>query len=189
MGGGNLVPPGSHIGATVALDRSTLLRVNRIAGIVSVVIGFAVVGAAGVWALRYRILTTQSRATQGRVIENVPTRWHEANRDGGGNMGTQRTSYCAVVAYVDRAGQQHAYRDDLCMNPPSFRVGQFVTVFYDADHPAQALIDRGSRRYVVPLAIAVFGILCLVGGTQRLMGRGIPAPIIEVPRVIREELA
>ena len=52
----------------MALDRSTLLRVNRIAGIVSVVIGLAVVGAAGVWALHYRILTTESLTARGRVI-------------------------------------------------------------------------------------------------------------------------
>jgi hypothetical protein len=165
----------------VTLDRSTLVTVNRVLGIVSVAIGVAVTGAAGVWALHYRVLTTQSVTTRGRVIENVPKEWTAATHDG--LAGMQHTSYCAVVSYADRVGRQHAYQEDFCMNPPSFQVGQVVTVFYDANQPAKASIDRGSRIYLVPLGIAIFGILCLVGGTQRLMGRGMPEPVLEVPRV------
>jgi hypothetical protein len=165
--------------ADMNMDRGMMVRINRAVGIVSVVIGLAVMSGAGIWAMQHRSFMRDAAVAHGQVVANVEKEWTSTSSSGS----TTRTqhSYCSVVHYVDRAGAARTFEDNICFNPPSFRVGDVVTVRYDADR-THVMIDRGDKVYLVPLAVAVFGTLCLVGGVQRLAGRGLP-PVVDVPDV------
>ena len=158
------------------IDRDMLVRINRIAGIGSVVIGLAVMTVAGIWALHMWTFTRDAAAVSGQVVANVEKDWRSTSNTGSTTGPTHR-SYCAVVHYVDRSGKARSYRDDICFNPASFRVGDVVTVRYDPENQSHVVIDRGEKVYLIPLAVAVVGALCVVGGVQRLAGRGLPPAV------------
>jgi hypothetical protein len=157
------------------MDRRMMVRINRALGIVSVAVGLAVITGAGIWAASHRAFARDAAAAPGQVVANVEKEWTTTG-SGGSTTHTQR-SYCAVVHYVDRTGKARSYRDDVCFNPPSFRVGDVVTVRYDPADEAHAMIDRGDKVYLIPLAVGVFGALCVLGGVQRLAGRGLPPAV------------
>jgi hypothetical protein len=162
------------------MDRGTMVRINQAMGVVSVAIGLALTCAAGIWAARHWSFMHAAPAVPARVVANVAKDWTSTSSTGS-STGTQHRSYCAVVHYVDRTGNARSYQDDFCMNPPSFRVGDVVMVRYDAADETHVVIDRGDKVYLVPLAVGVFGALCVLGGGQRLV-RGLP-PDAEIPNV------
>lgn len=165
------------------INRDMLVRVNQIAGVGSVVIGLVVMTAAGIWALHMRAFTRDAAAVPGQVVANVEKDWRTTSSTGSATGPTHR-SYCAVVHYVDRGGKARSYRDDSCLNPASFRVGDVVTVRYDPEDQTHVAIDRGETVYLIPLAVAVVGALCVVGGVQRLAGRGLPLAVDPTVRII-----
>ncbi len=158
------------------IDRDMLLRVNRIAGIGSIVIGLAVMPAAGIWALHMWTFTRDAAVVAGHVVANVEKDWRSTSNTGSTTGPTHR-SYCAVVHCVDRSGNARSYRDDICFNPASFRVGAPVTVRYDPANPMHVAIDRGEKVFLIPLVVAIVGALCVVGGVQRLAAAGCHRPL------------
>jgi hypothetical protein len=174
----------SHNGnVAMNIDRDMMMRINRIAGIGSIVIGLGIMTAAGIWTMRTWTFGRDAAAARGVVIANIQKEWMTTPQSGGT---TTHTSYCALVRYVDGAGKARDYRDDFCFNPPSFRVGDVVTVRYDPENQARIAIDRGNKVYLVPLAVAVVGALCVLGGIQRLAGRGLPPAAPVVPIIVAD---
>ena len=56
------------------------------------------------------------------------------------------------------------FKDSISSNPPSYRTGEVVGVFYDPDHPRDARIDRGRWNKAVPILIGGSGVfLCFLG--------------------------
>ena len=156
----------------MTIDRRAMVRINRGMGVLSLLIGLVLVGGAARVTLRYRAFIARAVATPGRVVENVPTTFTTTSTVG--SLPQRHTSYCAVVEYVSRAGETRRYKDnDICFNPPSFRIGQIVTVRMDPTDSTSVHIDHGNRVYFVPLAVAIVGVLALLGGAQRLAGRGL----------------
>jgi hypothetical protein len=144
---------------------------NRSLGAVVGLVGLAFLLGAWLWVSHERRFRREAVATSGRVIANV------MQLPPGHPIHPRHVSYCAVVAYSIAPGQPPVqYRDDLCSNPPSFTVGQSVKVYYDAAKPTRAMIDHGAGMYWIPGALGVFGLVCLLGGLQRLAGRGIAGP-------------
>jgi hypothetical protein len=162
------------------MDRSTMVGINRGMGIISVAIGLALVTGASIFALRYHAFIETSTAVPARVVANAQRTWTTTTSDGTTHL--PRISYCAVVEYSEPGGVTHRYQDaDLCMNPPSFQIGQVVTLRYDPGDDTRVHIDRGNKIYLAPLVVAVVGALCILGGVQRLAGQGMPVAATPVP--------
>jgi Protein of unknown function (DUF3592) len=164
----------------VVLDRSTLVRVNRVMGILSLAVGLALLVGAVFWSAHHLEFVSSAAAVRGEVVANVKKEWTDQPAPGASVM--HHRSYCAVVHYVDLQGVARIYQDAICFSPASFRIGDSVTIRYDPQKPASVMIDRGEKFYIVPLAIAIVGVLCVSGGVWRLTGRGLP-PVTEAMRV------
>ena len=85
------------------------------------VLGLAVMSGAGMWALRHWSFMRDAAAAHGQVVANVEKEW--TSKPSSGSTTRTQHSYCSVVHYVDRAGTARIYEDNICFNPPSFRVG------------------------------------------------------------------
>lgn len=166
----------------MALGRATIVRINRAMGILSLAIGLALLLGAGIWSTRHRGFVRGAGMARGEVVANVKKEWTDP-QGAPGSTRLVHQSYCAVVHYVDRTGEARIYQDDVCFNPPSFQIGDSVTVRYDPRNTTRVMVDRGNKVYLVPLVIAVVGALCLVGGLQRLSGRNLPPSPTETPTV------
>jgi len=166
----------------VTLDRRTIIVVNRTMGVLSLVVGVAMLAGAAIWSARHREFVRSAATARGQVVANVAKTWTDRPSGSSGSSGVHRLSYCAVVNYADRNGEARSYQDNICFNPASFRVGDAVTIRYDPRDPSRIMIDRGDKVYLIPLAVGVVGALCLLGGFQRLAGRNLPpSNVPEVP--------
>lgn len=56
-------------------------------------------------------------------------------------------------------------------NPPSFKVGEVVTVLYQQGHPEKAVIDSFGQLWAVDLAFGVFGAISIGMGLLIFVGR------------------
>jgi hypothetical protein len=156
--GGKL--PGGGVALSSRLgDPAVISAINLVLVVISLAVGSAFILAAGWFVHRFHMDEfIFGRATaQGRVIENYPR----------GEV-SGKTTYMAIVYFKAQDGRDVTIDDWLGMNPPSFRVGQSVTLFYDPENPQHAMIDRGWKNYL-PLGIpGVMGFLMILGGIQRL---------------------
>jgi hypothetical protein len=66
-------------------------------------------------------------------------------------------------------GQTYEVRGTVGANPPAFRVGQTVTVYYDPQHPQTALIDTGKDLWLFPLVAIVMGTMFGLAGAWPLL--------------------
>ena len=139
---------------------------NRIIAVVSLGVGLAIVAVCGWTAHRVHLdeFVIHHARAQGRVVEN------QAVQVGRGSPGG--TFYRAVVRFRPGAGRDVTVDDWMSESPPSFRVGESVTVIYDPEEPDHAMIDRGWENYLAPGITAAFGLLMILGGLQRLRRAG-----------------
>jgi hypothetical protein len=147
-------------------EPSVISAINLVMVVISLVVGSAFILVGGWFVHRHHLDEfIFGRATaQGRVVENYP---------GGGVSG--KPTYFAIVYFKAQDGRDVTVDDWIALNPPSFRVGQNVTLFYNPDDPQHALIDRGWKNYL-PLGIpSGMGFLMILGGIQRLIrARALP---------------
>jgi hypothetical protein len=72
--------------------------------------------------------------------------------------------YHPIFRYRTREGREYTIRSNTGTNPPGFKIGQSVGIFYDPDKPSDARIDTFAQLWLVPLLLFVAGILiCIVG--------------------------
>jgi Protein of unknown function (DUF3592) len=145
-------------------DPAVGVAINPVLVVISLVVGSAFILVGGWFVHRFHMDEfIFGRATaQGRVIENYPR----------GEV-SGKTTYMAIVYFKAQDGQDVTLDDWLGLNPPWFRVGQSVTLFYDPENPQHAMIDRGWKNYL-PLGIpGGMGFLMILGGIQRLL-RALP---------------
>lgn len=136
--------------------------INRVIALISLAVGAAFILVGGWWVHRFHLDEfVFNRATaQGRVVENVV-------RSGTGRL-LGGKFYRAMVRFNARGGGETTVGDWIALSPPSFSVGQSVTVFYDPEDPQRAMIDRGWKNYAVPAIPGVMGFFMILGGLQRL---------------------
>jgi hypothetical protein len=68
------------------------------------------------------------------------------------------------VSFIGESGNRVRFRDKWGSNPPSFRVGDPVTVLYLAAEPRSATIDRGWVNWLPSGLTFLFGaLLCWAG--------------------------
>ena len=161
--GGKL--PGGGVALSSRLgDPAVISAINLVLVVISLAVGSAFILVGGWFVHRFHMDEfIFGRATaQGRVVENYPGRGVSGD-----------PTYFAIVYFRTQDGRDVTIDDWIAWNPPSFRVGQSVTLFYDPDDPQHALIDRGWKNYL-PLGIpGVMGFLMILGGIQRLL-RALP---------------
>jgi hypothetical protein len=79
----------------------------------------------------------------------------------------QRTYY-PVVRFVLRGGQTSVVRSTVGADPPEFRQGETVTVYYDPRDPQTALIDS-DQLWLEPLGVIVVGTVFMLAGGWPLL--------------------
>lgn len=151
------------------IDSAMLRRVNRVLGGIGLLTGLAFLIGGGYVIHRNHLdqflgLVAKSATADGIVIENRPIEVHPppASRT------RPYTSYQAIVAFADRRGQSIRLADPIAFNPPSFRVGQHIRIFYDPGNPRHAMVDRGEKNFIIPGICLIFGGLTVLGSIQRL---------------------
>jgi hypothetical protein len=152
------------------------MNFNRLVGVIAATLGVALLLGGGLWTSHHRRFMHDALTAPGQVIDYAETQSTSTSGTSPAATTTVHRSYCAVVRFTDRDGRVTTYRDNVCSSPPSFRLGQTVTVYYDPHNSSDALVDHGLIVYALPVACAVFGLVCLLAGLQRLAGRGIAAP-------------
>lgn len=159
---------GKLLGGAVTLssrlgEPAVISAINLAMVVISLAVGSAFILVGGWFVHRHHLDEfIFGRATaQGRVVENYPS--------------TGGSTYRAIVYFRAQDGRDVTVGDWISLNPPSFRVGQSVTLFYDPKDPQHAMIDRGWKNYL-PLGIpGVMGFLMILGGIQRLFrARALP---------------
>jgi hypothetical protein len=75
-----------------------------------------------------------------------------------------------VVRFVARGGQTYVVRSSFGADPPEFRVGQNVTVYYDPQQPQTALIDS-DHLWLLPVVLLVVGNFLGLAGAEPLLPR------------------
>ncbi len=81
------------------------------------------------------------------------------------------TDGCPTVEFSTEHGQPVEYRSHTCSNPPSFRRGEEVRVYYSAENPNEARIDSFIENWLSSLILGGVGtIFLLVGGAFVLPG-------------------
>lgn len=150
----------------MSLDAATMDRIRQGMTTVSLLFGLALLLGGGYFLERQREFIARSVAAEGRVIENERVQWTANN-----GRGSSRTSYRAIVRFTDQHGEPVVYHDRVAFNPPSFSVGQSVTVFYDPQNPQMAMIDRGAKNYLIPGIAFGLGALITVSWLPRLFRR------------------
>ncbi|HYD18398.1 MAG TPA: DUF3592 domain-containing protein [Patescibacteria group bacterium] len=79
------------------------------------------------------------------------------------------SGYHAIIRFRDEAGADHTFRDSFGANPALYEEGEKVTVMYRKDDPQNsAALDRGIFNWLVPGALALFGLLFLLGGIAQM---------------------
>ncbi|SEW52193.1 DUF3592 domain-containing protein [Chitinophaga arvensicola] len=67
--------------------------------------------------------------TTGHVVDLI-------QRGSSGSRGG--STYSPVVIYTDNKGQEHRYTPSFSSNPPGYKVGEFVGIYYDPKNPDEA---------------------------------------------------
>jgi Protein of unknown function (DUF3592) len=118
------------------------------------VIGLALIAGGAWWGQHRTIFMATAAVADGRVVGGE---WS-------GGSGSSSPTYHAIIRFSDAGGRSITYRDDIGTNPPSFRIGETVRIYYDPERPENALIDRGLWNWLLPLLVALGGVLLLLGG-------------------------
>jgi hypothetical protein len=150
----------------MSLDAGTIERIRRGMTAVALVFGLALLVGGGYFVERQREFIAKSVAAEGRVIQN-----EEVHRTDNNGRGFSHTSYRAIVNFTDRRGQVFTHHDDVALNPPSFSVGESVTILYDPQNPQKAMIDRGAKNYLISGIALGLGALITLSWLPRMMRR------------------
>src|SRR5471032_1029220 len=140
---------------------------NLAMAVISLVVGSAFILVGGWWIhhLHMDEFIFNRATAQGQIVQNKPV--YVASRSAGrGFFGG--TFYRAIVRFTAPGGRDVTVDDWIALDPPSFRVGQSVNLFYDPADPQHAMIDRGWKNYVAPGFPGVMGFLMILGGLLRL---------------------
>lgn len=142
---------------------STIRSIHRLVGVIGLVVGLAVLVGGGRWIHHNHLdeFLANPAMADGQIAENQRVdSYRHGFRTG--------TSYRAIAKFTDLRGETVLYRDWISLNPPAYFVGQHVTILYDPQDSRAAMIDRGAKNYYLPLFLAVFGGLPVLGSIQRL---------------------
>ena len=155
----------------IRIDATTLGAMNRLFGIIGLLLGLAFLFVGGFWIHHQHLdsflqLIAKSESAIGQVVANRPVTVYPSPS----SRSLSYTAYQAVVRFTDHNGQAITFTDKLGFARPSFSVGHQVRIFYDPRNAQHAMIDRGWKNFVIPGICLIFGGLIVLGSIQRLIG-------------------
>src|SRR5215468_3673990 len=118
--------PKEQMGATkIRIDATTLRAVNRVFGVIGLLVGLAFLFAGGFWIHHQHLdaflqLIAKSESAAGQVVENHPVTVYP----GPGSRTLSYTAYHAVVRFTAHNGETITFTDKLGFSRASFSVGQ-----------------------------------------------------------------
>lgn len=68
-------------------------------------------------------------------------------------------SYCPVIRFNARHGGTYTHYSDVCSWPPSFEVGQKVTIYYDPADPTRSQLDDLMGVWFIPALMSFMGLI------------------------------
>jgi hypothetical protein len=138
----------------------------RVVRLVFVAVGMLFLGRAAYLALSTASLLHQSIEVDGRIVAVV--QMHKAIHTG--------LTYAPVFRFPLEDGRPFTVQSGVHANPPEFRGGERVKVYYQRGHPERAVIDSVGQLWRDDLALAFVGLIFVALGTiltnPRWSGRG-----------------
>ena len=117
--------------------------------------GICMLVAGSVTYLYARAFVQDASKAGGIVVEMVERR------------GDSGVMFAPVVAFSDAEGKEHKIYSTTSSYPPSYRVGEKVTVLYDPNSPDEGKLDAFFGLWLVPFILTVIGV------THSLIGVGL----------------
>src|SRR5579872_3720350 len=151
---------GSNI--SMGLNPYIISTINRVVGIVVLLIGIGLVSGGGYWFYTQHEFIAGAVKTTAVVVE-IKEVAYTSGKNGRG--------YVTTVRFNDKNGAVVDYTDKILANRPLSKAGDTVTVFYDPDNPRDVMIDQGNMIYLIPGVVLIFGLFFVLGGVQRLRVR------------------
>ncbi|HTL51092.1 MAG TPA: DUF3592 domain-containing protein, partial [Planctomycetota bacterium] len=153
---------------------------------------FALIGALSLlggsyWFWHTRAFLQSAVTAPGVVVEMVASH------------GSKSTTYAPVYTFTDAQGGSHKIRSHTSSSPPSYEVGEAVTVYYDPNNPEDTLLDGwfdlwGGATILGGLGAVFFAVGLLVfvagskarpagepGGTQAVENSADERPAVDAP--------
>src|SRR5437868_4789215 len=128
--------------------------INLICGIF-LVVGLGLAGTA-VYAIRStQSFVAKAEAVRGDVIDLEYRRDTSSLSSSG--------VYYPVVNFRTTTGEQHTFHSNTGSSPPSYSIGEAVTVLYDPTNPFDARISGFLSLWLFPLIFSVIGSLFSLG--------------------------
>jgi hypothetical protein len=132
-------------------------------------VGVLFLGRAGMGALSTASLLRESIAVDGRIVSLEEM--HRVRRSG--------LTYAPVFRFTLENGQPFTVESQVHSNPPEFKLGEAVKVYYQRDHPEWAVINSMGQLWMGKVALAFVGLIFIALGTvlssTRMSGRQIAA--------------
>ena len=125
-------------------------------------VGVLLAGVAAFLWLQERAFLAHAVQTRGLVVEMRP-QW-STERSGTSSATTHTPTYAPTFTFADREGREHRIESHSSTNPPSYRVGQNVDVFYPADAPDQAQLRGFFAQWGAPVIVGGLGAFFLLFG-------------------------
>jgi hypothetical protein len=141
--------------------------------------GLLFLGRALIDALSTESLLRESIAVDGRVValEQV----HRVQRSG--------FKYVPVFRFSLENGQPFTVASRVASNPPEFKLGEAVKVYYKRDHPEWAVINSLGQLWMGDVALAFVGVIFVGFGTvlsrAGKSGRQVVVVSDDVPAILR----
>lgn len=124
-------------------------------------IGIAMLIGAVFWCLSVRSFIAEAQRAEGTVVDLVQS------RSSSSNSSSSSSTYRPVVQFRDARGAQIEFTSSSGSNPPSYSVGERVTVLYRASEPNRASIDGFFSLWGGPVIVGALGtVFLLVGGSM-----------------------
>ena len=125
----------------------------KYAGPVFTLVGLATIGLAVYLGLERAEFLETAVAASGKVTELIETRSDDSY-----------VYYPMVEFTVPGSDRVVTFRHDSGSNPPAYRVGEVVSVLYDPQNPAEAIIDGGLLNWMATALTSLLGFVFTAAG-------------------------
>lgn len=78
------------------------------------------------------------------------------------DLAGNRKSYYPVISYTTKDGVERTYRSNYGSNPPIYKVGDTVPIFYDPAKPDIARVDNDLEGWFIPFGVGMGGVAFLI---------------------------
>jgi hypothetical protein len=110
-------------------------------------IGAILLAIAAFLALREQSFLSRAESVTGSVTDFSMS----SSSDSG-------TSYCPVIEFTTKGGQDVRYYANVCSSPPAYDIGDQVKVIYDPQNPRQVQIENIWIEYLGALIVGGVGL-------------------------------